>query len=322
MKYRRLSLILPLLFLLISFALAACGAPKQLSAPANLKIEDNVLSWDAVEYADGYSVYFKDTEYETAECSFALPKLKDTELYEIEVMAFSNTGINHSEYSVVTYAGKYAVPTEGLRFELIANSENSDECAVVGFAADANGICVVPAFYGGLRVASLSPKQSDPALAQVKSLYLPNTMNGNIFRSDIFEKFPNLENIELESGLLRYESRGNCVIDREENAVAVGCVNSAIPDDVTKIASNAFAGRRLQALFIPKNITAIEDYAFTSCTFGTVFYEGTKEEWNEKVTIGETGNNAFLSSLSYYSENAPSESGNFWHYVDGVPTKW
>ena len=24
----------------------------------------------------------------------------------------------------------------------------------------------------------------------------------------------------------------------------------------------------------------------------------------------------------YYSEAAPTEAGNFWHYVDGVPTPW
>jgi hypothetical protein len=35
-------------------------------------------------------------------------------------------------------------------------------------------------------------------------------------------------------------------------------------------------------------------------------------------------NNSKLTSatLYYYSETTPAESGNYWHYVDGVPTPW
>ena len=51
-----------------------------------------------------------------------------------------------------------------------------------------------------------------------------------------------------------------------------------------------------------------------------IFYAGTEFEWNEidKGTYTEIVTNA----LHYYSETEPTEAGNFWHYVDGVPTVW
>lgn len=323
MKRRLIQILLPLIFLIACLVFSACGAPEQLSAPANLKIENGVLTWDEVEYADGYSVYFKDREYETEECRFELTDLKDTETFPIEVMAFSNSGISHSEYSVITYAGKYALPTEGLGFARINNSENSDECRVVKFAADENGVCVIPAFYGELRVVSLAPAEGDGAVGQIKSLYLPNTINGDIFETTVFSRFRNLENIELEAGLLHYESKGNCIIDKTENSVVVGCANSVISDSafVTKIGASAFSGRNMQTVLIPRQITVIESYAFSNCPLETVYYDGTAADW-ENVAVSETGNGTFLSKLCYYSESAPAESGNYWHNVNGIPTKW
>lgn len=322
MKRKLIQILLPLIFLTACLVFSACGAPERLSAPANLKIENGVLTWDEVEYADGYSVYFKDREYETEECRFELTGLEDTETFPIEVMAFSNTGISHSEYSVITYAGKYALPTEGLGFARINNSENSDECRVVKFAADENGVCVIPAFYGELRVVSLAPAEGDGAVGQIKSLYLPNTINGELFETTVFSRFPNLENIELEAGLLRYESKANCIIDKTENSVVVGCIDSGFVDSVTKIGEGAFFGRNIKIVSIPRQITVIESYAFSNCPLEAVYYDGTAADWAEKVTVSETGNGTFLSKLCYYSENEPSESGNYWHNVGGVLTRW
>ena len=51
-------------------------------------------------------------------------------------------------------------------------------------------------------------------------------------------------------------------------------------------------------------------------------YEGTAEEWeNIKVEIVNGDENGELP-LYYYSETAPTEAGNYWRYVEGVPTAW
>jgi hypothetical protein len=49
---------------------------------------------------------------------------------------------------------------------------------------------------------------------------------------------------------------------------------------------------------------------------------GTEEDWN-KIDIDENYNLYFICATRYfYSETQPIESGNYWHYVDGVPTPW
>ena len=53
-----------------------------------------------------------------------------------------------------------------------------------------------------------------------------------------------------------------------------------------------------------------------------VFYKGTKKDF-EYIAIDVYGNEAFESATKYfYSEEAPTEEGNYWHYVDGVETIW
>ena len=55
-----------------------------------------------------------------------------------------------------------------------------------------------------------------------------------------------------------------------------------------------------------------------------MYYKGTAEEWSE---INMDFYNTKLTSATryYYIENeadVPTDGGNYWHYVDGVPTAW
>ena len=49
---------------------------------------------------------------------------------------------------------------------------------------------------------------------------------------------------------------------------------------------------------------------------------GEQYEYKEEQTllISEWENKNL--TVYYLSENAPETEGNFWHYVDGVPTVW
>lgn len=131
----------------------------------------------------------------------------------------------------------------------------------------------------------------------------------------------------------------------------------AIPEGVTIIGLRAFGNcRKLTSLVIPEGVTTIQDGAFQYCTnlqsiflpksvtkigakvteysmkLEVVYYDGTKEEWDQ-VEVDKTWtpsgfgesleNGDFILAVHYYSENDPGTSkGRYWHYVDGVPTPW
>ena len=88
-------------------------------------------------------------------------------------------------------------------------------------------------------------------------------------------------------------------------------------------AKNLYLNNNLvTALTIPDSVTSIGEGAFYSCTsLKTVYYKGTAADWG-KISINS--NNTYLTDAKwyYYSESKPTESGNYWHYVDGKPTVW
>ena len=77
----------------------------------------------------------------------------------------------------------------------------------------------------------------------------------------------------------------------------------------------------LECVVIPKTITYFDNYSFTSCSnLATVFYEGTEED---KANIYFSYAGTITSATWYFfSETKPEAEGNYWHYVDGIPTIW
>lgn len=93
---------------------------------------------------------------------------------------------------------------------------------------------------------------------------------------------------------------------------------------LTSIGGSAFFEcKNLTSITIPNNLTSIGNAAFYNCyKLINVYYMGTAEEWsNFKIA----SNHYYLinaTTIYYYSETAPTTEGNYWRYVNGVPTVW
>ena len=111
-------------------------------------------------------------------------------------------------------------------------------------------------------------------------------------------------------------------------AAFFGCDNLksvTIPDSVTVIGDSAFYGcDSLTSVTIGSSVTTIGDFAFYNCdSLTSVYYHGTAEEWL-KISIGydRYDYNLTRATRYYYSEEAPTEEGKFWHYVNGEIVIW
>jgi hypothetical protein len=100
--------------------------------------------------------------------------------------------------------------------------------------------------------------------------------------------------------------------------------NIRIPDKVKSIEQLLFRGcKNLEYIIIGSSVEQIKEYAFLNADALTdVYYNGTEEMWGN-INIDDHGNVDLLEATVYfYSETEATTAGNFWHYVDGVPTKW
>ena len=100
-------------------------------------------------------------------------------------------------------------------------------------------------------------------------------------------------------------------------------VHVSIPDGVSIISEYAFDScKNLMTLEIPQTVTQIHNYAFYGCSkLERIFYGGT-ETTAEGISVAQ--GNELLEDIEcfYYSEQTPTQEGNYWHYVNGVPTEW
>ena len=93
--------------------------------------------------------------------------------------------------------------------------------------------------------------------------------------------------------------------------------------NVTRIEHFALEGSsKLEYVILGTQVTYIGGSAFSpGYPIVDVFYEGTEYDFDLNVLL--SGRDSLTGTVLYfYSETPPTESGNFWHYVNGLPVKW
>lgn len=138
----------------------------------------------------------------------------------------------------------------------------------------------------------------------------------NLIKDGEFSDLSNLEKIKIPSSVT---SIGSVAFQ--------GCTSLTsieIPSSVTCIEAALFQGcSSLTSVVIPNSLKSVGSFAFDGCpNLKNVYYIGTSSDWDNIKVIGGKNTDLTNATRYYYSETAPTESGNFWRYVDGVPTPW
>lgn len=129
-----------------------------------------------------------------------------------------------------------------------------------------------------------------------------------------------------------------------------GCKNLKevnFPKSLNKVSYQSFAETAITSATLPEGLIRIEEFAFLKCKsleyvvlpstiekidrgafrFATeldyIFYNGTIDEYNSVSVLTNSGYDIDYKTILYcYSEASPESLGQYWHYVDGVPTVW
>ena len=120
----------------------------------------------------------------------------------------------------------------------------------------------------------------------------------------------------VDAGVWKIFILPNTVEEIEDDAFVLcdALKSLVVPNSVKKIGREIVYGCDNLEYIILDNIELDSDKSFVGYK-KNVFYIGNIDKYN---AIKE-----FLSAKVYlYSEDAPTETGDYWHYVDGVPSIW
>ena len=98
----------------------------------------------------------------------------------------------------------------------------------------------------------------------LKKIYIPKNVSNIVTMT-----FPteSLTRIEVDNQNPFYDSRNDCnaIIDKSNNKLIVGCINTIIPSSVTSIGTRAFYKCQILNIQIPSSVKTIGSFAFYRC---------------------------------------------------------
>ena len=93
-----------------------------------------------------------------------------------------------------------------------------------------------------------------------------------------------------------------------------------LPDSLVTIGEEAFMNTSIVDLYMGNNVKTIENAAFKNTLLSTVYYAGTKEEWNAITMLGD--NTSFKNIMIYYQYSSEVEDEEVYTGVCGENLTW
>ena len=238
-KKKALMIVLAVLLLgLAGLVLSGCDGDKELAAPTGLEITNDVLTWKAVEGADGYTVEINGEEYKTQNNSLDLFEITNKYgTYEIRVAADSVTeGVLSSDWSEQTSL-TLTMPDW---FGFLPTDDGKGWEAVVIDATKAQGKVIIPAYAQDKAVVEVSFK----GCTGLTGVIFPDTVE---YISG-FENCQNLTRVRWSAGLKE-------IIGKSFDGTALETL--VLPEGVEML-ENAFGNcTRLKSVSLPSTLTKI-----------------------------------------------------------------
>ena len=240
-KKKALMIVLAVLALgLAGLMLSGCDGDKELAAPTGLEITNDVLTWKAVEGADGYTVEINGEEYKTQNNSLDLFEITNKYgTYEIRVAADSVTeGVLSSDWSEQTSLN-LTMP-DWLQVYQTADERGFELCVVD--KTKAQGKLIVPSFINGKAVVGIKANGFYEC-AGVTGLILPDTVE--YIDANAFFGCEELTRVRWSAGL------------RKINSAAFDCTGLetlVLPEGVTFLGGNAFGHAKLKSVSLPSTV--------------------------------------------------------------------
>ena len=238
-KKKALMIVLAVLALgLAGLMLSGCDGDRELAAPTRLEITNDVLTWEAIEGADGYTVEINGEEYKTKNNSLDLFEITNKYgTYEIRVAADSVTeGVLSSDWSEQTSL-TLTMPDW---FGFLPTDDGKGWEAVVIDATKAQGKVIIPAYAQDKAVVEVSFK----GCTGLTGVIFPDTVE---YISG-FENCQNLTRVRWSAGLKKIKL----------GAFDGTALETLVLPEGVEILENAFKNcTELKSVSLPSTLTKI-----------------------------------------------------------------